>query len=250
MKLKLSITLATLLVQLFLAGTAHSATDAQDTIIFSHKVHVVDAGAACTDCHQPTADNNGKSPTINHYKKACTGCHEDAIVTEKNCALCHSNPAKPQTIKIEITQKNFTHKAHLARNLECSACHKDVEKTGKVTAKNLPDMEMCFTCHNDIKARRDCNLCHTDLDKIKPTSHKSVRFLKEGHGNKARFDAAQCEKCHQQKTCDNCHSGQNSNKIHNPNYLVTHGLEAKRRDKNCMVCHEVNNSCIACHTRK
>jgi hypothetical protein len=25
-------------------------------------------------------------------------------------------------------------------------------------------------------------------------------------------------------------------------------VEAQRRDKNCMMCHEVQNSCESCHT--
>jgi hypothetical protein len=115
------------------------------------------------------------------------------------------------------------------------------------TEKNLPTMETCLTCHNDKKAPRNCRLCHADPEKIKPASHQSPWFLRKEHGRDARFDRMQCEKCHQEASCDACHRGQLSIRIHDPNFSFTHGIEAKKEEMDCALCHEVDKSCVACH---
>jgi c(7)-type cytochrome triheme protein len=218
-----------------------------DTIIFSHQKHIKDAGAACADCHKATAESAGGSQPLLPKMTDCAACHQEAF-DAKNCKMCHTNFAKAKPFSKVRTRPTFSHKAHLGRGAECATCHKGLENVvGPVTVKNMPVMDNCLTCHNDKKASPECSLCHSDLSLIKPATHKTVRFLKEEHGRDARFSSVECEKCHRQTWCDQCHLGQLSTRIHSPNYLATHGREAERGDKNCALCHEVQNQCEKCH---
>jgi len=115
------------------------------------------------------------------------------------------------------------------------------------TEKNLPDMDMCLTCHDDKKAPGDCRTCHDNLADLKPAGHKSPWFMNKEHGRDARFNRMDCAKCHQESSCDACHKGQLSTRIHDLNFSFTHGIEARRGDKDCTVCHETQRFCITCH---
>jgi hypothetical protein len=226
---------------------ADSTDSALDTIKFSHKLHLKDVGAACLDCHTAAPENTGGGKMNHPHMESCKNCHKDEF-DKKNCALCHSNVKKARFFQVELHHKSFSHKAHLVRGVECTFCHKNLDNVSYATKENLPDMSVCYSCHNDKKAPRNCTICHDDPQRIKPESHRSLWFLKEEHGRDARFNTLECEKCHQQTYCDQCHFGQSKFKIHDPNFSFTHGLEAQRRDKDCMMCHEVQNSCERCHT--
>jgi hypothetical protein len=227
-----------------------------DSIKFSHKTHIQDAGAVCVDCHSATATNNGGPRKMAPSSSPCSGttscgeCHKDQY-DDKDCAFCHTSVDHAVPFKKrQLLHKNFSHKVHTEQKAECSVCHIGVDAIGYATEKSLPTMDICYTCHNDKKAVRDCKLCHDDLQKIKPESHRSLWFVKEEHGRDAKTNTLDCKKCHQQNYCDQCHFGQLSTRIHNPNYAFTHGIEAKRHDKDCMLCHEVQNSCERCHAGK
>ncbi len=242
MKILFSILISTII----LTHTLLFAEDSVDKLIFSHKQHVVDAGAECTDCHSTTAANEGNGKNTLPTEETCKKCHEEAF-TEKNCALCHTNSANVKPALHVLLHKNFSHKSHLKQNVKCAFCHKDIEKTVHATAKNLPNMEICFTCHNDKTASRNCRACHLDPSLKKPTSHNVPNFEGRVHGRDARFSKQLCEQCHEESSCDKCHRGQDKRKIHRPDIRFTHGFEAKKGDKNCTLCHESERFCAKCH---
>ena len=238
--------LQTLILTIILVAPAVFAQGAVDKLIFSHKQHVVTAGAECVDCHAATAANPGKGAADEMTEEICKKCHEDAI-TEKNCAMCHTNAANVKPPKTLLVHKNFSHQEHLKqKDVKCALCHKDIEKIEHATAKNLPGMEVCLTCHNDKIAPRNCRACHPDGLK-KPASHNVPGFEGRVHGRDARFAKLLCEQCHEQSSCDACHRGQDKRKIHRADIRFTHGFEAKKGDKNCNFCHEPEHFCAKCH---
>jgi hypothetical protein len=238
-----------IILTLILAVPPLFAQEAADTLKFSHKKHVVDAGIECLDCHTNAPENNGGGKTNHPRMENCKKCHEDAI-TEKNCALCHSNPKNAKPFKIELHHKNFSHQDHLKRAVKCASCHRDVDKVEKATEKNLPDMDVCLSCHNDKTAPKNCRMCHAETPMKRPPSHAAAGFSDRGHGRDAVFARQQCEKCHEQDYCDRCHLGRDKRNIHKPNYQFTHGIEAGKGDKNCALCHEPERFCASCHERR
>jgi hypothetical protein len=247
MKKLLQASFLSIVMAYFMATSGSAAGTGDDAIIFSHAKHIKDVGAVCVDCHKETADDSGGVKAIHPRMTTCASCHQEQLDAKK-CDMCHTNFGKAKPFSADRSRPKFSHKAHLGRGAECATCHKGMETvTGKLTAKNKPVMDECIACHNDKKAQYECNLCHKDLSLIKPATHKTVRFLKEDHGKDARFSSVECEKCHRQTWCDQCHQGQLSTRIHSPNYLSIHGREAKRRDKDCALCHEIQNQCEKCH---
>ena len=212
-----------------------SAQQKTDTLKFSHKMHIEDQGLSCLDCHTGVS-NDSKGSGNYPAMEVCGQCHEGDI-----------SYAAKSSKNVQL-HKNFSHSAHLKENSDCTICHKGVKEATTTTISHAPSMENCMGCHNAKKASDECSLCHQDLQKIKPQSHKSPWFLKKEHGREASFSSSRCESCHQESTCDACHMGNTSTKIHDPGFTFTHGTEARKGDMNCAVCHEVNNSCIQCHT--
>jgi hypothetical protein len=228
---------------ILLAFSALWARSPQDTLKFSHTKHVQDAGVECLDCHAANAE---KSSVAAPGHEVCNKCHEEAM-TGKNCALCHSNPTEAKSSGFPHRHRSFSHPAHLKQNMKCETCHPGVGKTEKVTAKNMPSMDACMTCHNDKTAPSRCGLCHDDLDKIKPSSHTHLNFAGRVHGRDAKFGRSECNTCHAQSFCDRCHQGRDKRAIHRPDFRFTHGREAGKGDMNCAYCHESKRFCVACH---
>jgi hypothetical protein len=219
---------------------------AEERVKFSHKKHVKDAGLECLNCHAAATENNGGGK-INHPKmEACKQCHEDAM-TGNNCGMCHVSGQSKKPFAVELHHKNFSHQAHLKRNVQCAFCHKDVDKTDYATEKNLPSMGVCFSCHNDKTAPRHCRICHEDPSLKRTPSHDVAGFEGRRHGLDARFEKLLCEKCHEESSCDQCHRGHDRRKVHPPDIQWTHGFEAKKGDKNCTYCHESERFCARCH---
>lgn len=80
-----------------------------------------------------------------------------------------------------------------------------------------------------------------------PDSHKKARFAGKGHALSAKLDPAQCTDCHSETSCNQCHFGQLNVRVHDPDYRFTHGVEVRKKDKNCMICHPAGGFCQGCH---
>lgn len=234
------------LIALCLVLPPLAVSQQEKQLTFSHKKHVQEGGVACVDCHANAVENNGGGRTNHPSMETCKQCHEEAM-TEKNCAMCHPDPATQKPFVVSLHHKNFSHKDHLKREVRCQFCHKGVEQAALATEKNLPGMDVCLTCHNDKSAPRNCNLCHTDPGKKRPAAHSRPDFQDKGHGRDARFAKLECDKCHAESFCDRCHKGLDKRPIHKPNFEFYHGVEAKKRDRNCATCHESEAFCAACH---
>jgi hypothetical protein len=222
------------------------AGDEPGRLNFSHKKHLQDAGLECLDCHTNAPTNSGGGKTNHPTMENCKKCHEDAMAG-KNCAMCHPDSTTQKPFKVELHHKNFSHQDHLQRGVVCTYCHKDVDNVDWATADQLPKMEVCLTCHNNKTAPRNCRTCHEDPELKRPSSHNRADFTGRGHGRDARFSKYQCEKCHDESYCDRCHRGRDKRAIHEPNFEFTHGLAARKGDRNCTVCHESEGFCAACH---
>ncbi len=54
--------------------------------------------------------------------------------------------------------------------------------------------------------------------------------------------------CHQQSFCQDCHEGDNLDRLTHPhNFEFTHALAAQGKERECAVCHTQRSFCIDCH---
>jgi hypothetical protein len=241
---------------------------------FSHKFHIKDAAVDCAACHPTAATSKLSSDNLASTHDQCSTCHQDQMSNE--CGYCHRDPenvvARPVAERVVI----FSHEAHLGmKDVECATCHKGLDETELSSAKNLPDMTTCNTCHNDRKASNLCETCHIDFVTLLPADHKQSDFLRT-HRDEARLGALQtsCQTCHTESFCLQCHQGaglkaflpqdlsveprsKTSTKdspkrmilqnVHELNYRFTHGIDARSKQTECGSCHSTESFCAQCH---
>jgi len=244
--------------------------DRTSNIKFNHDLHTRDQGIKCTKCHNPKllrtsiSSNDEILPT----EARCLKCHK--VWKERNeCSRCHSDQAPYSRFKVPHRIFNFPHKTHfIDQEIECETCHGDMIKINNFPP--IPKMKQCLDCH-DTRAPLFCDGCHTNVATIRPSSH-SITWLKD-HDIAATTNSSECQTCHLQVNCDNCHSGANLNmdnelmtmnpipsyrpdlfvgkqlafRNHSLDYVFTHGIDLTFKEKDCSVCHESSEFCSECH---
>jgi hypothetical protein len=280
MKLKFThfyILIAALGIALFAAFSSnktHSEIQGNKGIIkFSHKTHK-DA-ADCETCHKAVLTSKSLNDRLLPDHDNCKDCHE--VDNEKNCNTCHYEGINEPLIqpKSEII---FNHSSHVTnQKIKCETCHhgvSDVDYAEDAPAVN-PKMESCYTCHNgNTLASNACESCHISTVDLKPQSHKSAAFI-SAHKFAAKEFNANCVMCHDNASCQECHTSttmitekntpnnfyrpyvpsnpgsgvkqQQITKVHDLNYVYTHGIDAKGKTTECQSCHDVDSFCATCH---
>ncbi|MFQ5647215.1 MAG: cytochrome c3 family protein [bacterium] len=160
-----------------------------------------------------------------------------------NCVSCHSSKGnrgrhskktvadfviKNQLLdfrgKVERRRKGIQipHAFHLDKGFNCLDCHQEIVH-GPIEWKDkkgvlLPRMMICWRCHNDKKAPRDCTLCHQQ-QLLMNLGIKGVNV--EDSPNYMYPQNAVCSDCHQPakffkvngKVCAECHDEDRQNII-------------------------------------
>ena len=209
--------------------------------------------------------------------ESCAQCHD--VEDETNCTTCHFDGVfEPlQQVKPNLI---FNHSFHVGKQkLECEKCHKGVTEVeyAEDASQPFPAMEDCYSCHNDTKiATNSCEACHISTAGLIPQSHKSVDFIST-HKFAANTANANCVMCHNQNnnSCGTCHDATNTitenntkdnfykpyvpnnfkdgskqqqiSRVHDLNYVYTHGIDATGKIDNCQSCHQIETFCVKCH---
>ncbi len=136
----------------------------------------------------------------------------------------------------------FDHEAHneYLDGPECSTCH--VEDAFSI----VPEKSVCLDCHDQEFAD---SVTYPML-----TSHKPVWAF--NHGQSAWTEGINCESCHAQDFCLECHKagfademgelGNNMINVHRSEFQVSHPIAARTDPQLCSRCHE-NRFCVECH---
>lgn len=244
-----------------------------DIIKFSHAKHV--ELTACADCHLTVPESTSLNDRLLPDHESCSACH--SVEDTKECGTCHTS-GDYQPLVQKKSQLIFNHKNHVGLKAECIDCHKGLDKVdyGFESADTYPSMQTCYTCHNETKtASNACESCHTTNFNLLPQSHSSNNFL-ESHKFMARDRNADCMMCHNNNSCQECHSattgisegntaydfytpympsdltdkakGQTILKVHGDfNYRFSHGIDAAGKTIECQSCHQVETFCASCH---
>lgn len=219
-------------------------TPMESSIIFSHEFHVAEQEIECITCHgsveSSTLSSDKNLPTMDE----CGNCHDTG--DDESCGMCHKNAEEPTETINPIRELIFNHQLHLQMNINCEQCHANIKSSSNPNIENLPDMKVCLTCHDNIKASKDCTTCHSSglmIADIHP-----IDWLYK-HELKASSDQEWCAQCHDiQSDCTSCHRGDNlTGSIHDLNYFFTHGLDASSNNLTCQKCHDNKNFCVTCH---
>lgn len=136
---------------------------------------------------------------------------------------------------------HLTHNDYLTGQ-KCVTCH--LNGAAEIT----PSMETCLSCHD--RAFVD----GVELPSL--ATHGPLWGL--NHRTFAKGAAANCNECHQQADCLECHKagfademgsfGNDLANVHRSDFLVTHPIASRTEPQRCYSCHETR-FCSECHER-
>jgi c(7)-type cytochrome triheme protein len=212
-------------------------------LVFSHRFHIEEAGAECGTCHEAATESASGADRLLPDMAACMQCHDE----EDDCRRCHPGaPEEARPVPRPAEGLNFSHAAHLGRDLSCDDCHEGIWDSVNVLDRSLPAMETCLRCHDGRQAPAECSVCHEDLRSsgLIPRNH-GADWLWD-HRMEARANDATCLSCHEESRCDACHQGRVDRAVHDRNFRYTHSLAARGNPRQCGVCHGTA-FCQSCH---
>lgn len=132
-------------------------------IPYSHKLHLA-LGLQCNMCHKNPG--NGAQMTL-PTAQTCMGCHKTVAADKapiKQLAS-YAKSGKPiPWVRVYVLLKgvNFSHKTHLAANVQCETCHGNVPQFQVMhEATSITAMSVCLKCHKMNNAPTTCKTCHS-----------------------------------------------------------------------------------------
>lgn len=171
----------------------------------------------------------------------------------------------------------FSHLFHLSTvEAECLDCHHKAENSLNAADNLLPEMETCYSCHDEDETK--CSLCHTNPDEAGTGLQQKTfgaKFPHQKHLNQGitclnchtgidlekvtgRFHKPgieKCQSCHgkadyaeNKQMCLTCHDTKTNfiPSTHSVNWQNDHGLSQQTGTENCSHCHQVSY-CQNCH---
>lgn len=234
-----------LLLGSFYVG-ADEESDPRSQLTFNHRLHLVEVGAACDDCHQPAATSHSADDNLYPAMKLCGECHN--VEDKAECATCHAQPDRIIPLPGQHPDYQvFDHSRHTGAGFACQDCHSRIAESRQWSSNQqlLPPMSACLDCHRQQGQTLDCAACHYGRHP-QPGDLNFTEWTRT-HGLEAAFDPEYFEQYYELGYCEDCHQGLNMRgEVHQPGWLFVHGDEAAAGGE-CLVCHEDRTECSSCH---
>ncbi|ADO71513.1 cytochrome c3 family protein [Stigmatella aurantiaca] len=244
---------------------------------FDHGQHLA-AGADCAACHDSVRGSESARDRNLPGHEECEVCHDlEAAQKGKktdpasDCAVCHPGfdaTVRKEPVKLEFPHANlnFSHKQHVAKKVECAACHGDLAAVNLATRQQLPKMATCFDCHDGRVLTNDCTSCHLKQASGRLQLNFTSGILRPiqgdplgmdhgprfefNHGTRASVSRQTCMECHSDSYCQKCHDSlQKPLSVHPNDFITLHPVQARTEASRCESCHRSQSFCIACHER-
>ncbi len=205
-----------------------------DYIKFPHTLHIDDEEIECETCHEGVENSTSLSERYLPSMDVCSDCHE--VDDDDECGSCHAKEDDPLTFEDfqPTSGLDFSHAFHTSSfsNI-CLDCHDYFEK------ENSEDPPSPWK-------ESDCRACHTSN---KPKNHY-VGWLPIHGLELISFDNEKCSMCHTELYCNQCHTNQQVEpRIHQNDYSLNHGFDARSGVKDCGTCHDIIGDCYSCHSQ-
>ena len=143
-------------------GTAEATPAEGPAVQFSHKTHAADNQIGCGVCHPYArhSPNAGLAPA-----SVCIGCHKFVSKDKPDIKRLRAEFAAGRSLTWTRVHRVpdhvfFSHERHLAKNIECKACHGEVASMALDQRVQKLEMGFCMDCHRQKQATVDCLACH------------------------------------------------------------------------------------------
>ncbi len=126
-------------------------------IAFSHALHAGELQMDCQFCH--TSVERSAQASIPDTA-TCMKCHQEVASDSKDIqyliALYKQGiPIRWHKVHDLPDHARFSHKVHIAKGLDCSACHGPVAKMDKVEVHSAFHMGWCVNCHRNYAKEQE-----------------------------------------------------------------------------------------------
>lgn len=136
----------------------------EQPIRFSHQLHSGVHEIPCGFCHVGAGEGpEAVVPSIN----TCMNCHGEVATTNPEVQKIHQHwregtPVRWVKVHDLPDHAKFSHAPHIARGIDCSECHGQVNRMEVVEVVTPLNMGWCVDCHRqpDYNAPIDCVTCH------------------------------------------------------------------------------------------
>ena len=270
------------------------------TLRFNHAKHA-EMGVQCLTCHTGVATSDSAKDSLLPSPRTCDGCHGSdhtdpsavlpGSLARGACSFCHlgynagdGNHVAP--LDVPRPNLHFTHRKHLAHNIDCAACHGTVARLELASRDQLPRMAGCLGCHQmpdsagAHAAKSSCTTCHLrelgegpahpPEETLRASGGRMRTVFATGdlkppqwlhdaqhtpdwiqrHREVAAADSQFCANCHTENYCTDCHDGRvRPRSIHPADYISMHPVEARMATQKCTSCHQEQSFCLTCHMR-
>ncbi len=144
-------------------GCGRPESGPRQPIAFSHQIHAGQNKIACQYCHGGVRRNTAAGIPS---ERLCMGCHKLVAANKPEIIRLRGMFEKQQSIAwLRVNDLPdfvyFNHYPHIARGIECTKCHGDIQTMSEVhSVVNLASMALCVDCHRQNGASVDCYTCH------------------------------------------------------------------------------------------
>lgn len=169
----------------------------------------------------------------------------------------------------------FSHAKHVTElEIACVVCHSSADTSASAADRNLPSMEICATCHEQVPDDAKCGMCHRNANEPSAALNpdRPIAFNHKAHV----AQNVPCTVCHagipkshapgdddmpRMSLCMTCHNGNRADSgcerchekrialvdIHPDGWRHQHGDRASTDRSWCAGCHQQEGSCLKCH---
>ena len=214
----------------------------------NHALHA-EHDLMCIDCHDVEETGTPSLPRA----ETCFECHEDLAEENERVnayfAATRSKDGSYRWPRLAYTDDLVVnHEHHAEYEVGCADCHGAAAERGFRRPAALDLKATCLDCHTERKASVECATCHEVLRKDeKPPGHDAA-FLR-AHGGRAPREWQTGAR----STCAQCHEvPQSCNACHKETKPAGHAAAGFSFDhgrdevESCALCHQ-EQSCVRCH---
>ncbi len=190
---------------------------------------------------------------------SCGVCH-----AQETCERCHVNADRLEEIttlgrddRVAILEADRLAQYPIPESHEASAwawAHGESAFANPASCSNCHTQPTCTECHLD-GGNRSATVIASLPQPIPggapgaemPPAEVHPFDFDERHATFAATGALQCQECHSQQYCSDCHAGADSRDFHPENFMERHAMEVFAGGANCQSCHSTEAFCRDCH---